>query len=154
MLKLNVTIVLAMVLQTQAPADEDILSIHYEFGVGARNVFDSKSGRFVKDLVCDQEVAETALTLTSSDHRKILDAANSVAFFDLTEHVVPRCIVEPAASYRLSIQTTRREHMVEWQDSCVGDDGARAAQVARAVEEAIRATEAYKALPTSQCVYL
>ncbi len=140
---------------------ERIVSVRFDFGVGARNHLDTVSGLYTHDMVCDPPVT-VPMQLTDEDAARILAAAQAIAFFappreNQSASTAPAtCSIVPCTTWHLEIQTNLRSNSLSW-DNCncsIGPDGERGEAAASAVEGAIRANPAFATLPKPRCGYL
>ena len=140
---------------------ERVVSVRFDFGVGARNHLDTVRGLYTHDMVCDPPVT-VPMQLTDEDAVRILAAAHAVAFFAPPRESPPAstapaaCWKVPCTNWHLEIHTNLRSNSLSWDDcNCgIGPDGERGKAAASAVDAAIRANPAFAALPKPRCGYL
>ncbi len=140
---------------------ESLVAVRYGFGLDAKSQLDTTSGLLTLDMVCDPPFS-IPVTFTEAELANVFDAAQRARFFELPAdsrfHPKPgpeACFRTPCQTWRLEIVTTRRQHVVEW-DECactLGPNGERAKLVADAVDAALRTKPSYQFRPRPRCMY-
>jgi hypothetical protein len=136
----------------------------FAYGIGARNVLDTRNGTFTKDMILASPMT-VPLQLTPGEMARVAQELERIDFFSYPrEYETP---VDPSQesreapaglhhSYRFAVTTERGTKVVVWQDKILNDDeraaGLRA--LAHLIEDMIIAKPEYLRLPPPQGGYV
>jgi hypothetical protein len=109
---------------TQSATVPTDFAIHFEFGLCWRDIVDTSTDRYVRDLVIDDATRTVPLGLKESQRRKLAQWVAESRFFDLpveldsseakngviTEHI-------PSESFVIVIQRSGVRHQVKFDDT-------------------------------------
>jgi len=143
----------------EAPAPTQVTALVFAYGVGAKNVLDTTSGTFTKDMILASPIT-VPMKLTEREMARIARKIDAIDFFSYpATYTTPEDgggWMEPHQSYRFSVTTAEGTKTVTWEDAVFNDDE-RAADLrglARLIERIIYARPEYKALPEPEGGYL
>ena len=143
----------------EATAPTQVTALVFAYGVGAKNVLDTTSGTFTKDMILASPIT-VPLELTEREMSRIARKIEQIDFFSYpARYTTPEDgggWMEPHQSYRFSVTTADDTKTVTWEDAVFNDDE-RAADLrglARLIERIIHARPEYKALPEPEGGYL
>jgi hypothetical protein len=108
--------------QTYLPAD---LSIHFEFGLCWRDVVDTRSDRYVRDLATEPGATRTVrLQLSEVQRRQLVSWVDDSRFWDLPSTIDASVDKDgaireriPSETYLIDVQRSGMRHVVEFRDS-------------------------------------
>jgi hypothetical protein len=133
----------------------------FKYGVGARNVLDTYTGTYTKDLVLDPPVT-IALSLTHDEKNRIYHKMVEINFFGFPDTFsVIRDDEEagffmPFSSYYFNVthKTTTKE--LVWEDKVFAEDdqATKLRELINVIREIVESKEAYKKLPPPTGGYL
>jgi hypothetical protein len=114
--------------QTAIPKD---FAIHFEFGLCWRDVVDTRTDRYVRDLVVDDAKRTVALGLSNAQRRQLFKWVAESRFFELpsalhSSEETNGTITEriPSESFLISIQQSGVQHQVTFDDTGDANSGA------------------------------
>ena len=134
----------------------------YSFGVGEKNSYDSKSGLYVTDMICDDQII-TPVPLTDTEKTIIWESISENNFFkmgDFTQNCddAGNCIlVEPESRITLFVSADGIKHSVSYRDSYLGKNGSLYSNFDKIIDminEIFDDKEELKFLPKPRCGYL
>lgn len=140
----------------------DDFEFKYSFGVGEKNSYDSKSGLYVTDMVCDDPLI-MPVHLTETEKAIIWESISENNFFqmdDFTQNCneFGNCIrVEPESRITLFVAADGIRHSVSYRDSYIGKNGeafSRFDSIIDTINKIFEDREELKFLPKSRCGYL
>jgi hypothetical protein len=101
--------------QASAPAD---FAIRFAFGVCTRDVLDTFTGVFVRDMGSGEAAVPVPVTLPSDVLHAIYQAVVETKFFDYPPEFSVRgnSVFAPADHYRLEVRSAGITHTVSWRD--------------------------------------
>lgn len=143
----------------EATAPTQVTALVFAYGVGARNVLDTTSGTFTKDMILASPIT-VPLKLTEREMARIARRIDAIDFFSYpATYTTPEDgdgWMEPHQSYRFSVTTAEGMKTVTWEDAVFNDDERAAGLrgLARLIERIIHARPEYKALPEPEGAYL
>ena len=144
---------------TTSTAAPQVTALVFAYGVGAKNVLDTTSGTFTKDMILASPIT-VPMKLTEREMARIARKIDAIDFFSYpATYTTPEDgggWMEPHQSYRFSVTTAEGTKTVTWEDAVFNDDE-RAADLrglARLIERIIHARPEYKALPEPEGGYL
>ena len=139
-------------------------SLVFAYGIGARNLLDTRNGTFTKDMILGSPLT-VSLQLTPGEMARIAQELERIDFFSCPrEYETP---VDPSQesreapaglhhSYRFAVTTERGTKVVVWQDKILNDDeraaGLRA--LAHLIEDMITAKPEYLRLAPPEGGYV
>lgn len=98
------------------PAD---FEIYYSYGVGEKNILDTASNLYVKDMICDSS-KEYTWKLTDSEMSQIFWAISDNDLWDIKDNFTDNCngdnclVVTPLSTTTLRISYDGRTKIVHW----------------------------------------
>lgn len=133
------------------PEEFDIL---FKFGVGSRNILDTRAGTFTKDMITDPSIT-TELDLTRDETETIWKYIHRNHFYGLSEQIPEnedeRSSVVPHVTYRLTVWAEGYENKsVVFSDVSTGGyslEERRFLRIANKIIDLIESKPEYKALP-------
>lgn len=139
----------------------DDFGLIYSFGVGGKNVLDTKKKSYTIDMVCEPST-EISLALSHDELYQIWDAAHKNGFFDLTDFTescdaFSNCrLVTPEQQTTITITEDGKTHSVKYRGSYMPkpDDGyAKFQNVENTIQEILDKKLATDILPQVKCGY-
>lgn len=133
----------------------------YSFGVGGKNVLDTKKMSYTKDMVCDPLVGIN-LNLSQNELYKIWDSAYKNGFFDLPSFTDScdasgNCkFVTPEQLTTLTITMDGKSHSVTHRDSYIskqGDNYPKFQNVVNVIDTILDKKPAIQNMPKPRCGY-
>lgn len=132
------------------PADFNFV---FTYGVMNKNVLDTFSDTYTKDLVMDG-LTTTGLTLDNSVKREIYARMKEIGLFDYAERVEGQNML-PESGYTFDIAYGGKRKKITWIGEFADSDRDREFRaLTRRIIDAIQSTEAYRALPEGRGGYL
>ena len=127
--------------------------IEFRYGVGAKNVFDTYTGTFTKDLIGDPPVT-IKMALTEDELLRIevkLEEVNFLnrSYWDLIPHGSVSGMRTPFSTYYLKVSFKGVTREIRWNDSNLMPDDFQgpAAEVSKLLWSIIELKPEYKSLP-------
>lgn len=139
----------------------DDFSVIYSFGVGGKNVLDTKKMSYKSDMICEPEI-EVNLKLSHNELYQIWDAAHKNDFFDLNDFTdncdaFGNCkLVTPEQQTTITITEGGKTHSVTHRDSYVSkpNDGyAKFQKIADVIQDVLDKRPEIQNLPQLKCGY-
>lgn len=141
-----------------SPSPRAFERVVFSYGVGARNVLDTGSGTFTKDLIADPPVT-APLRLSGRELSRVARMLQDIDFWSYPP--VYRTAgdgghMQPHQSYRWEVTTSGGTKVVRWEDDVFNGDERAAGlrRLARLVRRMIESKPAYKAMPEPSGGYL
>jgi len=142
----------------EMPSDFGIV---YSFGIGGKNIFDTKKMSYTKDMVCAPSVT-ILQDLTHSDLFEIWDSTYKNGFFEL-HNFTDNCsadgickLVTPEQTSTITVTSDGKIHTVTHRDSYVtktGDDYTKFQNIVNAINAVLDRQAAIQGLPGPTCAY-
>ena len=156
LLILLLAISLAVYLSTQKPSDDDF-NLVLKYGVGAKNVLNTFTEKYTKDLIILPPVT-TKLILTSQEKMQILQKIDEMNFFSFpsTFPLNPDVWVTPQIDYYFFVQNCSQTKEISWNSNSLIETDIENClnQLVSYITGLIEQKPEYKALPTPQGGYL
>ena len=140
----------------------DDFEFKYSFGVGEKNLYDSKNGLYVTDMVCDDPLV-TPVPLTETEKTIIWESISGNNFFQMSNYTqncdeFGNCIgIEPESRITLFVAADGIKHSVSYRDSYIGKNGeafSRFDTIIDTINGIFEDKEELKFLPKPRCGYL
>jgi hypothetical protein len=143
-----------------SPSPPLVTGLVFAFGPGARNVLDTGSGTFTKDMILASPLT-VPLRLSDADMARITRKLEDIDFWSYppvyrTEATVGSGWMSPSSSYRFEVTTAAGTKTVTWTDEVSSDDprALRLRELALLVQGIVTGTPEYKAMPEAEGGYL
>lgn len=138
----------------------DLEELVFSYGIGARNVLDTRRGTFTKDMILASPVT-VELRLTDDELQRVARRLAAIDFFSYprvyeTREDLGGGVVTPSMTYRFAVTTAAGTKDVTWDDTTFNSDE-RAADLrglARLLVGMIESKSEYQALPEPEGAYL
>ena len=141
------------------------LNLVFKYGVGGaptKNVLDTASGTFTKDMIMDPPVT-VKLKLSGDDLNRIRSKMDEIGFWDYPDVFEPEprgegMMVTPYSSYYFKVERDGAVKEVTWENQYLYlDESLRATnlkELAQLIWGMIQATDEYKAFPEPRGGYM
>jgi hypothetical protein len=125
----------------------------FKYGVMTKNVVDTFSDKYTKDLVQDGLVT-TGLTLSNDEKKRIYDYMDEIDFFQYPEEIEGMNQI-PRSGYFLEIQYNGENNVFKWNGEFNQDKQHQEFRIlTKLIIEIIESKESYQSLPDRKGGYL
>lgn len=142
---------------TEPPTMPKDFDIYYSFGVGEKNIFDTKNDLWIKDMVCDPSLNYT-VALTQNEKKVIYEAIVKNDFFSLKENMLPSSGVscEPSSGLTLQVTADEKTKTVRWMCgySESNPDYLKLKSITNTIQNIISKKESEMSVPEPKCGYI
>lgn len=137
--------------------------IYYSFGVGEKNILDTKNNLYIKDMICDL-VKEYTIQLSDGEKTIIYNSIKENDLFNIKDELTENCDtegkcfnVEPISTSTLKITLNGVTKIIKWSANYIetGDpDLKKFMKVVKVIQNIISQKEKEKRIEQPQCGYL
>ena len=144
----------------RSPSPPLVTGLVFAFGPGAKNVLDTDSGTFTKDMILASPLT-VPLRLSDADMARITRKLEDIDFWSYppvyrTEETDGGGWMSPSSTYRFEVTTAAGTKTVTWTDEVSNDDprARRLRELAQLIQGIVTGTPEYQAMPEAEGGYL
>jgi hypothetical protein len=133
-------------------AEQDFFAFRLEFGVGQKNIIDTKEQNLVKDLQNGELVNVSDFQFTQDELQQIYKLLVLAGYLG-EKQFTDDCQVEPHSSYKLKVWINQAEREYGWNRCDKSPDGNQMTKLADDIFQVLKKNETYKQLPEIKGYY-
>ncbi len=138
--------------------------IYYSFGVGEKNIIDTKNDLYIKDMICDGLVEEYDFQLTEAEKMSIYNSVLENDLFTIKDEFTENCDLEgkclavtPLSTTTLKITLDGKTKIIKWSGDYIDEDDPELEKfqnVEKVIQNIIFQKEKEMNIEQPQCGYL